>query len=1139
MKQILLTSLFLFLFSVTALMAQTTGDTIVVQGFNYNSTTRDTVIQFPTDPNLKYEKVIMLYSMRCKDGLVSTGSDRNKGCGEWDYSCNTYLTDSNHVDSITATHPNYAVSGYSGSVYNYVNQPTYRMYQVVQQQVTVGAITAEDTASIGTGATTQNNVLNTAELSGKSQFLLTASELSAAGLTSGNIDALALQVQNAPQTARMFRVRIKATTQTSLDAATPELTGFTEVFFQNKSFTTGLNRIQFYTPFNWNGTSNLIVELSFTNKATTGAMVFAGDSLTTNMGIATDGDARFNFNGSNYIAATGYKGITGGAARTIEAWVKTTGTELDIVYFGKNVAGQKYRFWINGSGQLRTEVNSGYAVSTSTVNDGQWHHVAMVQSGNNTNQISFYIDGVQDNTSTVGSYAINTQPDWDVNVGRSIHGKNFIGTIADVRMWSAALTQTTLQNWRYKQVDGTHPNTSALELYYPLNDLAGTVQDLSGNGRNGAIYSGAQWMPLPGIEHFKGWNNSAKRPRLDFYQGTYTLTVSPDTIVDSIANASHLVTQYQVFPKPGTLTQDSIGAISQTYSWEAQADSLFDPQGNLISVFNNPPDGSITIGSLTYWRRFPSKFEIMSFVTPYGIGLDFGMDGKTWAFDLTDFSPILKGKKRLNMEWGGQWQEDIDIKFLCIVGTPPRDVLDIQQIWRVSKESYARINSNAAFEARNVPLNANADGFKIRSAITGHGQEGEFIPRTHYMNVDGGSVEFSWQVWKECADNPVYPQGGTWIYDRAGWCPGAATDLQEFEITPLVTAGQTANLDYSMSSATGTSDYIVNHQLVTYGAPNFSLDAAITDIIIPTNRIEFERTGSICNGPVVRIKNTGSSLLTSLVLTYWANNNPNPEVYTWSGTLGFLESEDVTLPVGTLWDGLSGTAQNVMHASVSMPNGGTDGYSYNNEMASPFDLPVVFPNKIYFLFRTNNAAHENSYTVKDAAGNVVLSKTSFTNNNLYYDTLDLADGCYTLKLDDTGDDGISFWANNDGNGYFRVFDAQTNTRIYTLEPDFGKFSTLAFTVNYPLSFEELQADLKTEVYPNPNNGRFTLKASAQNSVNWQVQVTAMDGKLIWQQTYAQRNQLNEEIQLPQLAPGLYLVQIKSGENVEVKKLVIE
>ena len=52
---------------------------------------------------------------------------------------------------------------------------------------------------------------------------------------------------------------------------------------------------------------------------------------------------------------------------------------------------------------------------------------------------------------------------------------------------------------------------------------------------------------------------------------------------------------------------------------------------------------------------------------------------------------------------------------------------------------------------------------------------------------DDGSVDNNpsnkntWRVWTECAGNPVYPQGGTWVYDRAGWCPGQASDVNEFE----------------------------------------------------------------------------------------------------------------------------------------------------------------------------------------------------------------------------------------------------------------------------------------------------------------------------------------------------------------------
>lgn len=112
---------------------------------------------------------------------------------------------------------------------------------------------------------------------------------------------------------------------------------------------------------------------------------------------------------------------------------------------------------------------------------------------------------------------------------------------------------------------------------------------------------------------------------------------------------------------------------------------VYGPTGLLATTLLVVPDGNISITSLPYFRRFPSKFEILSFVTPYGIGLDFGADGETFTFDITDFAPFLKGNKRMTIERGGQWQEELDIRFLFIVGTPPRDVLDIQQIQPTTK----------------------------------------------------------------------------------------------------------------------------------------------------------------------------------------------------------------------------------------------------------------------------------------------------------------------------------------------------------------------------------------------------------------------------------------------------------------------
>ena len=109
-------------------------------------------------------------------------------------------------------------------------------------------------------------------------------------------------------------------------------------------------------------------------------------------------------------------------------------------------------------------------------------------------------------------------------------------------------------------------------------------------------------------------------------------------------------------------------------------------------------------------------------------------------FDLTDYAPIFKGPKRITVSGGGEWQEDMDIKFLFIVGTPARDVLEMQQIWRPQSKGYGSIMSDNAFEPRDVLLHPNATEYKVKTVITGHGQQGEFIAQNHYLNIDGGST---------------------------------------------------------------------------------------------------------------------------------------------------------------------------------------------------------------------------------------------------------------------------------------------------------------------------------------------------------------------------------------------------------------
>ncbi|MFK8038266.1 MAG: LamG-like jellyroll fold domain-containing protein [Crocinitomicaceae bacterium] len=1128
---------------VGTVFSQSPGDTIVVQSFDYTMTTgsngglaRSMTVPFPDNQNLTYEKIIMLYNMRCRDGNVNTTGGNYVACGEWDYSCNSYIHDSTRVDSTMNTTPSHSISGFAGSNYSYSATPVYNFYRSIQQNVTLNSVISETPSIVGAGSLQLTTPIANNKRNGKSQYLFTQAELLAAGAVAGDLDALSLNITNSGGQADFLRVRIKHSSKTMLDDSDPDLSGFNEVFFQNTSFINGPNRLQFYTPFTWDGTSNIIVEFSFTNPDNTTNIEIEGNNTGNIYGMHTSGDRYFNFNGSNYVESDNYKGIGGNTDRTIEAWINTTVNNNEITSWGADVAGQKWVFRLNNDGTLRAEVNGGYKYGTTTVDDGQWHHVAVVFSGTNITNALFYVDGNLENTGASLSSTVNTNATSGINmrVSRGVNNRYWNGIIDEVRVWSAALSATELQNWRYRSIDASHPNYSSLETYFQMNEgSGGNLGDATPYNRNASVVAGDLWTMPKGVALFKEMHSTMERPNVTFLQGSYNLTVVNDTVIDSIPQPKNTVSAYQIVSNSGTLMDDDIVTISSNDYWQATYHYYFDENGVKIDSTSVTPDGTIIVSNLNYQRRFPMKFEIISFVTPYGIGLDMGIDGKTWKIDLTDFTPVLKGDKLMTIERGGQWNEDLDIKFLFIVGTPPRNVLDIQQIWRNDYKGYTAIVNNSSFEPRDVMMNPNADSYKLKSAITGHGQEGEFIPRQHYLNLNGGANEFQWQVWKECAENPVYPQGGTWIYDRAGWCPGIPTDLQEYEIAQFVTPGQVHNFDYGVIGASGTSNYIVNNQLVSYDVVNHSLDASVVDIMSPSNYVEYERFNSICANPTIMIKNTGSTTLTSLTINYWINNGI-VESYTWTGNLDFLEQEEVELPSpASLWASAS-TSNNTFNVEIKEPNSSTDEYVFNNKYQSSFEVTDILPYYFYMYFRTNNAASESKYELFDDSGTLLFSKTGMTNNTIYRDTFALPNGCYTFKISDTDDDGINFWANNDGNGQAYLREVGGGT-LKLFEPDFGDGVLYNFSIDQPLAFEDLYDTQYIDLYPNPAQSSFSLEAGS---------IADADVKMY--------NNMGQLIQLPitksidritfnseTLPAGIYVLKINYRGKLQAKKIIIE
>lgn len=1131
-------------------LGQTQPDTITVQTLTYSSTGRSGMFQFPDDTSHRYQKIIMQYSMRCKNGLVSNSTDRNKGCGEWDYSCHTFITDSSRVDSLKKQHLSHIIPNFSGSAFKISNTPTYTYYAYNQKNMVYTATTSETSGTIGTGTDVITFPFLLSQPSGRTQILLKASELSGAGITSGNITGLKLDFLSSGQTINFLKFKLKTTTATDLSSGNIDAGTFTEVYFLNTPITAnGLTSFNFHTPFNWNGTSNLILDISYNDKNANGNLTLNGTTGTSTLSLHNNTyDGAIEFANSSPLSLNPQAMNTISNEITISFWSYGNAAKLpmETTLFeasdnSNNRMANTHLPWSDskvywdcgndGTGYDRIE-----KAASAADFEGKWNHWTFVKNAT-TGSMKIYLNGTLWHS---GTGKTKTMTITKFNVGGAVTWTNgYHGKVDEFSVWNKELSASEIQAVMYKHIDPTHPKYANLVAYYQFNEASGnTYNDMSPNALTTTSMLPVARIPIMGESLFSNFTKSNARPNITLVKGVYTSTLQTITVRDSIENIPVKVMSY-------SLSNDTIYPVDTIYYHKSGYMPVYSTTGAKIDSVLATVDSTINVVTYNYFQRSPGIFEIMSFVTPYGIGLDLGAAGKTWEFDVTDFGPFLKGNKYLFMTAGGEYQEQMDIKFLYIKGTPFRDVLSIQQIWPGNQgPSYAEIVADAVHnEPRNITLRSDAAAFKIRTTISGHGQNGEFIKRTHFMNLNGGTKEFSWQVWKECASNPVYPQGGTWVFDRAGWCPGMSTDTKEMDITSMVSPGQTVTFDYGINTVSNLNEswFRNNHQLVQYGPAKFSIDAAINLVKRPTKLIEFGRNNPICNEPLVVVKNTGSTAITSVKLEYGLNGGLMKN-YTWTGNIAYATTAEISLPIDSAGYWYTSTSNN-FKVNILEVNGAADNYAENNSYTTVISRPDKFAfNNIIIKFKSNNRPTENSYTVKDAAGTVYLSQNSFDPNTIYEDNLALPNGCYILEFKDLGGDGLDYWywGSSVTKGYLEVRKPSTSTALRVFNPDFGNGINYEFVVagaGLTSVKENTLSRVNFTVYPNPVNNTINLRYLLVQTGAF-AELSDVTGRVVLRAELS-AGSTSAELHSANLPSGMYTLRFNNGTADKYSKIVKE
>ncbi len=575
-----------------------------------------------------------------------------------------------------------------------------------------------------------------------------------------------------------------------------------------------------------------------------------------------------------------------------------------------------------------------------------------------------------------------------------------------------------------------------------------------------------------------------------------------NTVFGNPGDTLHVITHNRA-----TIVTNPAKGINLYPAWGHFPDQHFQIRQIILHVTLGSPDSlrcadwdysdHITIARAGGKHQPVKNYEIARMLTPYGGA--FSKDWHfTWETDITDFSDLLRDSVEIVYAHSGYepnndrgWALTLD--FEIIKGTPAWEPVSIQKIY---DGNFAYGDSTNSIENELHPVKFNTDPgteyARLRIYQTGHGMDsegcGEFCSRYREIWVDNQLKDHK-DLWKTCGDNPLFPQAGTWIFDRANWCPGylVIPDTYNFPVKPgehVVDINMQPYVNPKPSANESICAYIIQ-----YKKPTFKNDVALSDIVVPSNKQIYLRQNPVCCDPEITIKNLGATTVRELKVTYHTVGFPEQN-FTWQGNIPFGEKTNIVLP------GNINTREetNKFEVSIERVNGKRDQYRADNTKVSTFTRAPELGTQLIFHLHTNNQPEQNAYQLTDSDGKLWYERKlgSMEANTSYADTFQLKPGCYNLTLVDTAGNGLEFWYNRKGGrGFTRLMNGK-GEMVKNFDSDFGSSIVYNFSVS-----ENAKAVIDTEpaigLFPTLTTGSTTMDYFSNKPEDVVVQLITDEG----------------------------------------------
>lgn len=556
--------------------------------------------------------------------------------------------------------------------------------------------------------------------------------------------------------------------------------------------------------------------------------------------------------------------------------------------------------------------------------------------------------------------------------------------------------------------------------------------------------------------------------------------------------------------------------------------------------------------------------EIARVITPYATDWLTQNKKHDYVVEVTDYAPILEGTTAMRFNYSGySWGFTITLKIEFIEGVPPMDALSAKNIYHgYFPFGYANNSIENYLTAKSFSYASSTKRVVVKNTVSGHGSDSlgcsEFCDKYYALKLNNTSIAQK-QLWRNnCGVNEVYPQTGTWVFDRGNWCPGAVVWPIYHDLSNLTIPASNFTLDVDMQTYTITNasgGYNFETQLIEYTAPNHSLDVSIEDIVSPSKNENYYRENPACMNPVIKFKNVGTDTLKKVVFNYGLKGG-TVFTHTWTGSLAYLEERTEVFPPSTSI--LTGTTSEVFQVNVASVNGTSDQNTLNNFYESKTTPVKTYIKDFVVITVTNKSTdvntgfNETTWKIEDQNGFVIASRDSMQNAKAYTDTLrNLSPGCYKLTIDDSGCDGYTWWYYayynpNPGSGAVRFGYTNANNSFANFQGDIGCQYTEYFYVKASPPTDTTDIAILNyssdsfEAFPIPSSQTLFLNIELKHVQTIQLSLCDIGGRIIYSKTIKKAGNTIESMDVSELQNGVYFVKIQlEDQSIQTKKIIVQ